>query len=205
MPRVRPNVSESDHDEVIEPVSSRKGSSSRSERSRKEREEKDAARLERMEAGDKDSRGRDKGDKDSRGRDKAHKPASGCGAGWQKVLLAVLFLCGPVNTVIHLAVWRSFAFFKYHLICIQISFAFLYQWHRSREDPPDPCCNVCAHSVDFEIVTTLTFRVLARVQSHGHGSNRTSSVSPQPHHFHRCIRLPPPLQLPSRRRVLPYA
>jgi hypothetical protein len=100
MPRVRPNVSESDHDEVIEPVSSRKGSSSRSERSRKEREEKDAARLERMEAGDKDSRGRDKGDKDSRGRDKAHKPASGCGAGWQKVLLAVLFLCGPVGTVI---------------------------------------------------------------------------------------------------------
>ena len=43
---------------------------------------------------------------------RAHKPASGCGAGWQKVLLAVLFLCGPVHTVIHLAVMEIFCFFS---------------------------------------------------------------------------------------------
>ena len=79
---MRPNVSESDHDETVEPIK---------KPSRSRREEKERERMERMEGGG----------KDSRGRDKEKKPAGGgampC---WQRALLALLFFCGPVGTVI---------------------------------------------------------------------------------------------------------
>ena len=75
-PRVRPAISESDRDEI-------------------EAKPKSAPRRERP----RDEQARHERDRDSRGRDKA-KPTASSSKCWQRGLLAVLFLCGPVGTVI---------------------------------------------------------------------------------------------------------
>ena len=81
--RVRPAPSESDKDEIEQKKPSRDRTNRKEDRNGRD-----------VESGNKDA--------DSRGRDKSKKKdgsASGGGC-WQRALLAILFFCGPVGTVI---------------------------------------------------------------------------------------------------------
>lgn len=94
--RVRPppssSFSESDELEAAQPISPLRPA---------RRDQKPSSRSGRSVAAEELSSARGAHDRDSRGRDKG-KSASSTGGGvcWQRILLVVLFICGPVGTVI---------------------------------------------------------------------------------------------------------